>query len=153
MRCVIVVLEKNSNIVTDVCDISQKTKITAAVGLIVDKNNQQVFVTQRREGQSFPGFWEFPGGKQEPGEDSFEALQRELNEEIGIVVLTAFPFLQLTQAYESYTVDLNIWCVENYQGEPYGKEGQNAQWLPIADLTRYPFLEANKQIIEALRSL
>ena len=44
----------------------------------------KVLVTRRAAGQSLAGFWEFPGGKVEPGEDVQSCIVRELHEELGV---------------------------------------------------------------------
>ena len=67
------------------------TRIDAAIAVVI--RNGKVLVCQRKEDDTFGGFWEFPGGKQEDGETLHECLARELAEELAI---RAKPIEQLT---------------------------------------------------------
>ena len=67
-------------------------RIEVVVGLIQDEQGQ-ILVNQRRPGTHLAGLWEFPGGKRHAGEGRQAALARELHEELGIDVVTADPLL------------------------------------------------------------
>ena len=68
-------------------------EVAAAVLLREDGGTPEVLLAQRPEGKVFAGYWEFPGGKVEPGETMREALLRELQEELGITVTHAWPWI------------------------------------------------------------
>lgn len=98
------------------------------------------------------GRWEFPGGKVGRGESDLEALRRELREELGIDVIGARHCLTLTHAYPDRTVELSMWIVEDYRGEPQALDGQQIKWVCAAQLDREDILEADRPFIEALQA-
>ncbi len=109
-----------------------------------------IFITRRKKGQHLENFWEFPGGKVESGESRFHALQRELKEEIGIQVHSAHPFQSLVHQYEDKTVFLDVWEVNLFSGRAHGREGQEAGWMKLNELSDYLFPEADEPILKAL---
>lgn len=124
--------------------------IHVAVGIIVN-DKQEVLIAQRPAHKYCPGLWEFPGGKVEPSENVFEALQREFQEEIGIQVISADPWFQIKHDYKDRMVLLDNWIVEEYSGEPHGAECQIIKWVPTQDLNQYAFPEGNREILERLQ--
>jgi 8-oxo-dGTP diphosphatase len=111
----------------------------------------RVLIADRPPGKLMPGRWEFPGGKVQPGESDAEALARELAEELGIEVLAARPLMILTHDYPERSVELSMWVVERYRGEPRGLEGQRLKWVAARELDREDMLEADRPFIEALK--
>jgi 8-oxo-dGTP diphosphatase len=110
----------------------------------------RVLIAQRPPGKHMAGRWEFPGGKVGDGEAERAALGRELHEELGITVSAARPWLRLTHAYEDREVDLSLWIIEQYTGEPRPLDGQCLKWVRPADLPAEDILEADRPFIEAL---
>ena len=98
------------------------------------------------------GFWEFPGGKRRAGESRLDALRRELDEEIGIEVLTAAPWLDLVHDYPDKRVRLDVWRVHDFRGEVVAREGQQCRWVTAAELEEIGLLAADRPIVDALRS-
>ena len=96
------------------------------------------------------GLWEFPGGKLQAGETPFAALCRELDEELGIEVLAAEPWLELVHDYPDKKVLLDVWRVLDYRGEVGAREGQALDWVAAARLTALPLLPADLPIVAAL---
>ena len=128
--------------------------VNAAVAVLIRNQSAgepaEVLLAQRPEGKPWAGWWEFPGGKVEEGEDVFFALQRELQEELGTQAVNAYPWITRTFAYPEKTVKLHFYMVRDWQGEPYGKEGQLLCWQNPAALTVSPMLPANEPILAAL---
>jgi len=125
--------------------------IRVAVGVILKKN--QVFIALRPKDKHKGGFWEFPGGKIELGESAFEALKRELKEEVAIDVLSAEPFTQIDWCYSEKQVLLEVMLVRDFLGSPKGEEGQEAKWVHFSDLDQYRFPEANASIVKRLLTM
>lgn len=120
----------------------------------------QVLIAKRPDHLHQGGLWEFPGGKVEAGETIVEALDRELDEELGIRLpfemsggkvdaQSVSPLIQIQHAYPEKTVLLDVWKVHCYDGQLHGKEGQEVRWVPLAALNEYAFPQANLPIIAA----
>lgn len=120
------------------------------VGLIRDPAGRWL-VNQRRPGTHLAGAWEFPGGKLQAGESRFDALRRELDEELGIDVVAAEPLLEIVHAYSEKTVRLDVWTVTDYRGEVTAREQQLIDWVEVHELAALPLLAADLPIIAALR--
>lgn len=111
----------------------------------------EVLIAQRPLGKALAGRWEFPGGKVDAGESERVALARELREELGIEVLSARPCMRLTHAYPDREVELSLWIVERFLGEPRPLDAQALKWVFPAALAAEDLLEADQPFIEALR--
>ncbi len=132
--------------------MSERRAVHVLVGLIGGEDGRWL-VNQRRAGTHMAGFWEFPGGKLAAGEQPFEALSRELDEELGIEVLEAEPLLTLVHDYPDNRVWLDVWRVLRYGGDVEPREGQALRWVDVEDLAGLPLLEADEPIIDRLRAL
>jgi 8-oxo-dGTP diphosphatase len=110
----------------------------------------RVLIAERPAGKHMAGRWEFPGGKVQPTESDEQALARELHEELGIQLLEAAPLLVTTHDYSDRTVELSMWVVERYRGEPCSLDGQRLRWVRPQELPAEDILEADRPFIEAL---
>lgn len=119
------------------------------VGIIRNENNQ-ILVALRPPNKTLAGLWEFPGGKLELDEHPFIGLQRELAEEIGIHVKQATPWLDVVDETINRITHLDVWTINEFSGEPYGREGQLIRWVNITELPTLTFPNANKPICERL---
>lgn len=120
-----------------------------AVGVIFNQHGEVLFA-QRPAGKPYPDYWEFPGGKIEPGESAAEALRRELQEELGINVATLYPWLTRNHAYPSRTVELNFFRIFSWQGEMHGRENQQLRWQRPGRPDVEPMLPPNAPLLRAL---
>ena len=130
-----------------------KNAIKVAVGVItaVNENNEtRYFLTKRLQDVHQGGKWEFPGGKVESGETISQTLARELKEEINIDILSCIPLITINHDYKDKAVCLEVFIVDNYNGEPSAQEGQGQGWFSLAELKLLEFPEANKEIIAKL---
>ena len=107
-------------------------------------------LAQRPADKIWAGYWEFPGGKVEPGETAREALVRELREELGIAVQTACPWLTRLFTYPHATVRLTFFRVTAWTGELHPHEGQQFAWQRHGEVNVTPVLPANAPILRAL---
>ncbi|MFT6956345.1 MAG: 8-oxo-dGTP diphosphatase [Halieaceae bacterium] len=127
-------------------------EVHVAVGVILDSVNR-ILITRRGENAHQGGLWEFPGGKVESGETVRHALQRELQEELGITIGIASPLVQVHHDYGDKAVLLDVYVVQEFSGEPKGLEGQPLEWVTETQLKIFEFPKANALIVEAVAVL
>jgi 8-oxo-dGTP diphosphatase len=107
-------------------------------------------LARRPAGKVYAGYWEFPGGKIEPGESAERALARELREELGIHMRRAFPWITRVYAYAHATVRLNFFRVLDWSGEPQPHEDQMLAWQRLDAPLVEPMLPANAPVLASL---
>lgn len=117
---------------------------------VLERPDGTFLLAQRPVGKVYAGYWEFPGGKVEPGEDPAQALSRELHEELGIDMRRAHPWIVRVYAYPHGTVRLNFFRVTAWHGEPHPREDQAIAWQRRDALTAAPMLPANAPVLAAL---
>jgi 8-oxo-dGTP diphosphatase len=134
-----------------------KKIVHVAVGVIFDcgpTDDGNILIAKRADHQHQGGLWEFPGGKVEEGESASQALQRELEEELGLQceLEDMTPLISIPFHYPDKSVLLDVWAVHNVIrfDKRIGKENQPLRWVEKADLKAYDFPAANKAIINAL---
>ncbi len=120
-----------------------------AVGIIRNALGE-LLIAKRPEGKYKAGLWEFPGGKVEATENAFQALQRELFEELNIQVISAEPWVQFQHDYGDRVVLLDAWQVTEFSGTPFGAEGQLIAWVSSTDLHQFHFPDGNRYLLERL---
>ncbi len=126
------------------------TTITEVAAAVIERPDGTFLLACRPEGKPYPGYWEFPGGKIEAGEDPRAALDRELEEELGIRVREATPWIQRVYAYTHATVRLHFFRVTAWEGEPQPLEDQAISWQPVEAPDVSPMLPANAPVLAAL---
>jgi 8-oxo-dGTP diphosphatase len=124
--------------------------IVNVAAAVILKPDGEFLLAQRPAGKPWAGYWEFPGGKFENGEDERAALARELHEELGIELDESFPWITRLYAYPERTVRLHFHRVTRWHGEPHGRENQALAWQSPADVTVAPLLPANAPVLRAL---
>ncbi len=117
-----------------------------AVGILINKE-KQVLISQRPAHKHMGNKWEFPGGKVEDGENSQEALCREMREELGIIVEATELLTDVIYDYGSKKVILDVYNILKWSGEAQGMENQAIRWVEKNRLAEYDFPEANEEII------
>ena len=93
------------------------------------------------------GYWEFPGGKQEPGESIEQALARELEEELGMACGRIVPWEQVYHPYKDICVRLHFMHVLEFSGEPHPRIGQELRWITPAEALALEFLPADREVL------
>ena len=123
-----------------------------AAGILLDSENRYL-LGQRPEGKPYAGYWEVPGGKVEKGETVFQALQRELQEELGIDVQSSEELTVLEHDYPHAYVRLYVSIIRDWKGAPIGREGQALSWESISTQVPSvgPLLPAAWPMLECLR--
>jgi 8-oxo-dGTP diphosphatase len=124
-----------------------RIKVVAAV---LRDPQGRVLIAERPAGKPLAGFWEFPGGKLEPGEGALDALKRELREELGIRVVNAYRLLRFSHRYPEREVELDVWRVTAWEGVAASQEGQHLEWVLPGELIDWQLLPADEPIVAAL---
>jgi 8-oxo-dGTP diphosphatase len=106
--------------------------VEVAVGVLI-RSDGDFLLTSRPVGKVYAGYWEFPGGKLEAGESVEQALQRELNEELGITIGPAALWKVEVVDYPHALVRLSFCKVFNWTGDLQMREAQSFSWqrLPV----------------------
>jgi len=120
------------------------------VAAVIFNERGEFLLAQRPTGKVYAGYWEFPGGKIEAGETAACALARELHEELGIEVITAYPWLTRDFDYSHAAVRLRFFRVLKWSGELRAREQQQFLWQSVRAITVAPLLPANGPILRAL---
>ena len=111
---------------------SERVPVDVAVGVLIDDGGR-FLLTSRPAGKVYEGYWEFPGGKLEPGETVEQALRRELHEELGITIGAARPWKVELVDYPHARVRLHFCKVFEWTGVFEMRERQQMAWqqLPV----------------------
>ena len=124
-------------------------ELHVVVGVIRKEN--RILITKRSDGTRQGGFWEFPGGKVEKGENPKQALIRELNEEINIDVINARPLIKYSYIYSDYKILLDAWIINDWRGQITSRENQPKKWILETDIDTINFPAANLYIVKAIK--
>ena len=117
---------------------------------ILQRPDGAFLLAQRPQGKVYAGYWEFPGGKIEPGEPADRALARELHEELGIDIGRAYPWITRVFTYPHGTVRLNFFRVREWKGDPHPREDQAISWQRSGAPMAAPMLPANAPVLASL---
>lgn len=126
-------------------------KIVHVAAAVITRPDGSFLIGQRAPDTFYPGYWEFPGGKVEPGETPRDALVRELDEELGMKVNVAWPWLTREHVYEHAHVNLHFFEVPAWHGEIHDKVHSALAWQWAGRMDVEPMLPANGPILKALR--
>jgi 8-oxo-dGTP diphosphatase len=135
-------------------DPGPKPLVLVAAVALIDADGR-VLLAERPAGKHLAGMWEFPGGKVQPGETPEAALIRELDEELGIDVVTSClaPFTFASHAYPEFHLLMPLYVCRKWSGIVTAREGQRLKWVHSAQLADYPMPPADKPLVAMLRDL
>ena len=135
---------------------SRAREVVQVVGAaLVD--GDRVLVAQR-SGGPYDGFWEFPGGKVEPGESQLTALGRECAEELGVVVeagafLGEVPLDGVVGGGPRGASTMRVWAARIVSGEPVAHEHAALRWVTVDELDDVEWIAADRPLLPAVRTL
>ena len=127
-----------------------KTVLVSAVALFdVDG---RVLLTQRPEGKTLAGLWEFPGGKVESGETPEAALRREIQEELGVDICEncSSPLTFVSHKYEDFHLLMLLYVCRKWTGIPQSLEGQKLTWKFPHEMSAMPMPPADVPLVATL---
>jgi mutator protein MutT len=113
-------------------------------------NGNRILLGKRRKSSHLGGLWEFPGGKQEQGENLEECLKREIREELAIDVEVGDLYTSVDHAYETFSITLHLFICRLTRGEPIALGVADFQWVTLAELPNFEFPPADRQILDIM---
>ena len=119
---------------------------------VVRREDGCVLISQRMPEDTLGGYWEFPGGKVEPGEELKAALKRELREELGIETEIGAEIHRIVHAYPDRDVRLFFYDARILSGEPQKLEVADLRWVTLPELLHYQFPEADLPLLQQLQA-
>ena len=126
--------------------------ISLVVAAAVVERGGSFLVTRRPGGVHLEGYWEFPGGKCDPGETLEACLLRELREELDVEAAIGKKLLSTSHIYPERRVELHFFLV-TLQGEPVPQLGQEMQWIQRTELARLKLPPADDELVALLQGL
>jgi len=126
-------------------------KKTIEVVAAIIQRNGLTFSTQRGYGE-WKGWWEFPGGKMEAGEEPAEALRREIREELSAEITVGDRLCTVEYDYPRFHLIMHCYLCSLKSGEPTLLEHEDARWLPIDKLDTVNWLPADEEVISRLHN-
>jgi 8-oxo-dGTP diphosphatase len=124
-----------------------------ALAFILHPTDGTILIAQRKDGVHKAGYWEFPGGKCRAGETPEACAVRETREETGLEIEVLEVWPAITHVYPERTVVLYPFLCQAQSGDAAAIESRQIAWVLPADLSRYPFPEANQPLLERLREI
>ena len=121
--------------------------IEVVAAIICD--GDEVFATQRGYGE-FEGWWEFPGGKIEPGESHHEALKREIREELDVEIVVEELVCTVEYDYPNFHLTMHCYFCSIANGEVELLEHKSARWLRRDELNEVEWLPADVSVVNSL---
>lgn len=127
-----------------IADVEPDKTVRVAVGVIVDRKGRVFLQRRRLNDENFPGCWECPSGGIEPDEAPFDAIARELREELGIVVRSVSRLTSVAnEGYQGRRFEFTFFHVEAYDGTPRALDGQPGMGWYRPHGCRKPLTPAN----------
>ena len=122
------------------------TEVVAA--LIWD--DDKFMICQRPANKARALLWEFVGGKVESGETKEDALIRECNEELNILLSVGDVFMDVVHQYPDITVHLTLFNATIAEGEPQKLEHNDIKWITPSEIPNYDFCPADEEILKEI---
>jgi len=132
-----------------ISDWRYKMKTIKVVAAVI-KDRDRFFATARGYGE-YKGWWEFPGGKIEPGETPQEALVREIKEELTSEIKVGKLIKTIEYDYPDFHLSMDCFWAEIIKGELILKEAEEARWLARGELESVKWLPADRELVEIIK--
>ena len=131
----------------DSITMNERKHIEVVAAIIV--RDGRIFATQRGYGE-WKDWWEFPGGKIEPGESTEDALKREIREELATEIEVDELLTTVEYDYPKFHLTMHCYLCTIISGDLSLLEHEDARWLAIDELDSVKWLPADKDVIEKL---
>jgi len=113
----------------------------------------KLLITRRPEGSHLAGYWEFPGGKQEPGESLEACLEREIQEELGMEVKAVKHLFQVDHDYETKSITLPLFQCSWLNGTPTPIGCDEIRWARPEELANFKLPPPDLQLLPLIQRL
>ncbi len=113
---------------------------------------EKFLISRRPSGKHLENYWELPGGKREADETRWQALHRELEEELGILISAGEPYMYQLHSYEDRNILLDVWQVTRFSGRETALEQQEIAWITVDQIEQYRFPPADLPILGAIKN-
>jgi mutator protein MutT len=123
------------------------------VGVACIYKDGKYLVQSRPFGKSFPGSWEFPGGKRNCGESFKNCVKREIREELGINIYVQPAFHEIICNFQSVQLKLVFHIAKIKDGKPQPLEKQALKWVTVDEFDNVNFLKTNAEALEELKKI
>ncbi|MBR3303089.1 MAG: (deoxy)nucleoside triphosphate pyrophosphohydrolase [Bacteroidales bacterium] len=125
--------------------------VEVVAAIITDRDSKKIFATQRGYG-NYKGWWEFPGGKIEEGEQKRQALRREIKEELDAQIIIEKLLKTIEWDYPTFHLKMHCYIVRLASESITLKEHSAAKWLSANDLESIQWLPADLQLLPLIRA-
>jgi len=129
--------------------VREKPRPLRVLAAVLEKDGRWL-IAQRKRGDRFAGFWEFPGGKLEPGETPEECLAREIFEELGIRVRVGKRLGTVRCHPPGFAIELTAYRVTHSDGSIRLKDHEEARWVSPGEIGRFELTEPDRLLLEIL---
>ena len=123
-------------------------RINVVAGIIINQN--KILIGKRKDKDIGGGKWEFPGGKIEVGETNSEALERELNEELGISAKIGKELMNYEHVFKTTIYNITFMEIIDYEGEICNNAHSEIKWVKFSNLAEYDFISGDDRFIQSL---
>lgn len=127
-------------------------KVIKVVAAVIENDQKEILCALRSPKMANPNMWEFPGGKVKKDEEIFDALKREIKEELQCEIKAIEQFHDNTHEYENITINLIAIKAKIIAGSPIAKEHSKLIWLKRENLTSLKWAPADIPAVERLRN-
>ncbi len=142
-------MDEQMSIIRKVAAVTIQRPMVRVVGAVIERQGM-ILCCRRATGHRMAGFWEFPGGKPQPGESERQALVREIEEELSIEIEPMQRIARIEHAYPDLRVEIAFWSARIGRGEPVLRVHDAIEWVDRADLSDFDWLAADLPLIERL---
>ena len=116
-------------------------------------NQKRFMICQRPTHKARGLLWEFVGGKVEPGETKEQALIRECQEELAVILDVGQVFMDVIHEYPDLTVHLTLFNASIQSGTPQKLEHNDIRWITVDEIDQYDFCPADEEILTRLKTI
>ncbi|MBP9733303.1 MAG: 8-oxo-dGTP diphosphatase MutT [Candidatus Omnitrophica bacterium] len=117
---------------------------------VIRGGDGRILISRRKEEDSFGGYWEFPGGGREEGETLEACAEREVMEELGVIITADKHICTIENPYPGNPLRLVYFLCRYVSGEPQAIDCAEARWVASHELDQYKFPPANQTVIDEL---